>query len=86
MLLGISRLVIKRLQRAVQGETRASFPRSLAVAPIGGLQDASAFAAQLAQAMGGHGSVIIVNRDLVHGHRRFADAMTSVGERLAWLD
>ncbi len=82
VLLGISRLVIKRLQHAVHGETRPSFPRSLAVAPIGGVQDASEFAAQLAQAMGRHGSVITVNREMVHGHRRFADAMTSVGERL----
>lgn len=82
VLLGISRLVIRRLQASMHRAMRPSLPRTLAVAPIGGAQNVSEFAAQLARGLDEHGSVITVNRDTLSSHRRFGDAMTSVGERI----
>lgn len=82
VLLGISRLVIRRLQASMLSAPAASLPRTLAVAPIGAGFKAKEFSQQLCRALAEHGTVIGIDRDTMSSHRRFGAAMTSVGERI----
>ena len=82
VLLGISRLVIRRLYASMQQAQPPSLPRTIAVAPVGGGIDAAAFCARLVRALERHGSVISVDQAALGSQRRYADAMTSVGERI----
>ena len=82
VLMGISRLIIRRLQVSLQKTPMPSLPRTIAVAPIGDGVDVARFSAHLVRTMHEHGSVISVDQGALGSRHRYGDAMTSVGERI----
>jgi len=83
VLLGINRLLSRRLQRTIRvGTPPGRGVRTVAVVPAGAGTDLTRFSEQLVQGLGQFGSAILLNRERLSSQLRYANAVTVVGERM----
>ncbi|MCP5149219.1 MAG: patatin-like phospholipase family protein [Ectothiorhodospiraceae bacterium] len=82
-LLGITRLLVERLQRSMHAAVAAASPmRTVAVVPAGAGADLERFSGRLAAALREFGTAVAINRDRIQSQLRHLDAVSAVGDRL----